>query len=659
MGLQQSGWVTNILRWIFGLLDKLVYGLVKWVLFGVFDMSQITTNSQIFSGIYERIYVILGIFMAFKLSFSFFQYIINPDKLNGKNETGVAKLFGRVALMIGALMLLPGLLFGNGNSKGFLSRAQDAFLPVLPKFIFGAENDTGISFVGDVSKTVEDTATEISITTLRGFFNPTEEIDDVCGEGIFEKTKPIETLDEFFDNINLTCNAKGSILGGTQYYRYSYMFGISTIVGVLELALFLGITLDLAKRLFKMIVLEVIAPVPIMSLIDPKGAKDGAFSHWVKSLISTFLDIFLKLGLVYVIIVLIHLLVNANDKGGIFATFPEHQGFRGTYLTIFLILGLIFFAKEAPKFIKDALGLKGDGGGGLFDDVKTIGKAAGLVGGAAVATGAALAGNMSNAAESAKEGKWGQAAKNFFGSPGAAIAGAIRGGAAGAKGAGKNGNPIAGIQSAISSQSAVNANKYANQVNGSTLLGRTGARLGGLVGRTPADLDEARISGYKAVEDAGKDVDEALTKGIISGDSSKGFTSRHNTYSNGSGGPTFTYKEYRGALDRNDVGWARKHGYSSLAEAAADEKRLSDQAKEDFYKDYIAAVGDASDYDDLRSAEAIFNNAARSSKISGASDYKSFGAAKKSAKAGRRSVISSPKYASRKRSAEAVKKSKK
>ncbi len=100
MGVQEGGWVTDILRWIFGLLDKLVFGLVKWVLFGVFDMSQITTNSQIFSGIYERIYVILGIFMAFKLSFSFFQYIINPDKLNGKDDKGVAKIFTRVALMI-------------------------------------------------------------------------------------------------------------------------------------------------------------------------------------------------------------------------------------------------------------------------------------------------------------------------------------------------------------------------------------------------------------------------------------------------------------------------------------------------------------------------------------------------------------------------------
>ena len=69
MGIQATDWVNWVLRSIFSFLDGIVFSLIKWVMYGVFDLSKITANTEIFSGLYSRIYVILGIFMAFKLSF--------------------------------------------------------------------------------------------------------------------------------------------------------------------------------------------------------------------------------------------------------------------------------------------------------------------------------------------------------------------------------------------------------------------------------------------------------------------------------------------------------------------------------------------------------------------------------------------------------------
>ena len=92
MGLQEQNWFFDIIRPIFGFFDRIVYTLIKWILYGVFDISALSTNSKVFNGIYSRIYVILGIFMAFKLSFSFFQYIVNPDSMSGKSEQGVGKI---------------------------------------------------------------------------------------------------------------------------------------------------------------------------------------------------------------------------------------------------------------------------------------------------------------------------------------------------------------------------------------------------------------------------------------------------------------------------------------------------------------------------------------------------------------------------------------
>ena len=92
MNIVAQTWYLDIFRSIFATLDKMVYGAIKWSLFGIFDLSNLSTNSDVFSGIYSRIYVILGIFMAFKLSFSFFQYLIDPESMTGKSEKSISKV---------------------------------------------------------------------------------------------------------------------------------------------------------------------------------------------------------------------------------------------------------------------------------------------------------------------------------------------------------------------------------------------------------------------------------------------------------------------------------------------------------------------------------------------------------------------------------------
>ena len=84
MVLQAESWINNILRTILAGLDYVIYGLIKNVLFLTFDLANLTTSSKILNGIYSRIYVLLGVFMAFKLSFSFFQYIVDPESMTGK-----------------------------------------------------------------------------------------------------------------------------------------------------------------------------------------------------------------------------------------------------------------------------------------------------------------------------------------------------------------------------------------------------------------------------------------------------------------------------------------------------------------------------------------------------------------------------------------------
>ena len=409
MGLQTAGWVMDIIRVIFGSIDWIVYSLVKLILFGIFDLSSLTTASGIMNGIYARIYVILGIFMAFKLSFSFFQYIVDPESMSGKSEKGVSKLISRTIIMLLVLVSVPSILFGSDEGGGLIQRAQKAFLPMLPRLLLGINEDSGVSIDnGNNTDDIASAADTMAVSTLRAFFAPSQELDSACGQGTYADTPQITSVVEFLSNLNLTCSAGINVdlvlvqFGSAKYYKYTYNFLVSTIVGILLVLMLLGITIDIAKRVFKLIILEVVAPIPIMSLIDPKSSKDGAFSHWLKSLISTFLDIFIKLGLLYVIIMLVQLIVNQK----LFQNYPEffEDPLRASYLTVILILGLIFFAKEAPKFIKDSLGIK-DSGAGLGTGLgAAVGAVGGLVGGRSLS--GMLTGAVAGASADPKQGAW-------------------------------------------------------------------------------------------------------------------------------------------------------------------------------------------------------------------------------------------------------------
>ena len=141
----------------------------------------------------------------------------------------------------------------------------------------------------------------------------------------------------------------------TGRYVFAFNWIVSFIVGIVFLVVLVGFTIDIAIRAIKLAVLRLLAPIPVISYIEPKSAKDGMFASWVKSLTSTYLDLFLRLAIVYFVIFLIQdMIVNGIVIG-------DAGGFVGPVSFVFIMLGLFFFAKMAPKFIKDALGIKGMG----------------------------------------------------------------------------------------------------------------------------------------------------------------------------------------------------------------------------------------------------------------------------------------------------------
>ena len=409
------GFVADFLRGFMAVLDHIGY----FFLGGIFNIFFTIVNADIFQGnvidtFYSRIQMILGILMIFRISITLLQIIVNPDMFKDKQK-GAGSLVMRVVVMLVMLTLIVPIDIPNTNGNplneqinsngilfGFLYQIQNSVIEdnILGKLILGSNTDTittnaggtqlpGMAAVGDV----------ITSEIARSFITPTlnDGYDDISGDpesdNYYEKAAACPDVVAPYFNLNLTsgtllnhinntCNGSN---GETYAFDYTGLGGV--IVAVIMTIIIIGFTLDIAVRAIKLALLRLIAPVPIISYISPGQEKDGAFGNWVKTLTSTYLSLFIRLIIIYFGIYLIILL-----RDGDLVTWVHTSNALTTGLAnIFIIIGILVFMKEAPKFFQDMLGIKGDGK--LFSGIGTMLGAAALTGGlvGSVATGARAA----------------------------------------------------------------------------------------------------------------------------------------------------------------------------------------------------------------------------------------------------------------------------
>ena len=403
-------WWMDIIRSFLAVLDRVVYSLlilIYQILFNIADTTVFSTET--IKNFYSRVQLIIGVFMIFKLCMSLLQTVVNPDNLTDKNN-GLGQIITRILIMLvlfvsiiplnipaeegtyNAYLNESGLLFGTLYS--FQSRVLKT--NVLGKLILGNESTdsgTGSNMDG------EENATSLAAFVLKGFVRINLK-ENATSDGAFDEdgnlieenlictlsnttdgddnrsdievvnnySKENATVGDVLDNINEWCDGPSGD-GHQDNYVFAYTPIISTICGGFLTVVLFGYCVEVAIRAIKLAILRLIAPIPIISYVDPKSTTDGAFSSWIKALTSTYIDLFLRLAIVYLIMFMVEdIITNGLDL-------PIFNGLIGIISTIFIIMGAFFFAKQAPKFIKDALGIKSEGGSGLFSG---LGKIAGV-----------------------------------------------------------------------------------------------------------------------------------------------------------------------------------------------------------------------------------------------------------------------------------------
>lgn len=399
-----AGVFKSMIRTLLASLCDFVYSgiIMFYQLFMAVGDATILTSTDV-QKIFNRVGLILGIIMMFRLIFSFVQYLLDPDKITDK-ETGVGGLIKKVLVVILALGLVNWVF-----EKAF--QLQDNILSenVIGKIVLGVNQDDKVD--------MKEFGTKFSYTLFTNFFYLNPELNEDakksannlgCGEKYFGTDGNVGTLGRYvatfndFENIHNCINEEGKnesgVLFGNKVY-YATFHGLwALIVGGFVLWVLAMYTITLGVRVVKLAFLRIIAPVPILSYLSPK--KSSGFSNWLKQCITTYLDLFIRIAIIYFAMLLINIIFSRGALLGASTNFAVDGS--DTVLTvgldkwfnIILVLGVLLFAKKLPEILGEifpAMSGKGglDFGFGLKSRTDFAGK--GLVkraAGAAIGAGA-------------------------------------------------------------------------------------------------------------------------------------------------------------------------------------------------------------------------------------------------------------------------------
>ena len=304
--------------------------------------------------------------MLFKVIISAIQYIVNPDLFTEK-EKGMFGILKNAIITVMLIAITPTIF-------EFAINIQKDVIGALPKIILNAEmgRSTAISSTGsggtDVSGNVGQS---LAYDVLTSFIH---EREGHPNGKVYDKLNASGRSGVQINNFEsfLAYAGDGISFFGSGNRTYEYMIIISTIGGAFLVYILLSLALDVAIRAFKLAIIEMLSPIPISSYMF----KKENFNKFVEMAMNVYLDLFIRMAVIFVILLFLQFVpsIMHNIFYGPDAFNTGSTGFwkwlEETLAKIALIFGLLMFAKSAPGFITDLLGLKNITGGDMKEMFK-------------------------------------------------------------------------------------------------------------------------------------------------------------------------------------------------------------------------------------------------------------------------------------------------
>ena len=344
--------IIKLVKNLVFLLDRIIYSVAK-VSYSVFCyLSEATiVDGDMIQSITERIYAVLGILMVFVLAYNLLNYIIDPDKISDK-KIGASAIIKDIIIALVVITISP-MLFTK------LYSLQNTIITsgVISNLIMGGYVQSDVN--SNPGRTyIENGANNMVATVFSAFVTPSDDNFSIL-DCDFSQNASNGDYDSY-------CNAykEATETGSLKAFgdivdkdKYDYYIILSTAAGIVLTFFMLSFCLNLGKRVGKMAILQVLAPIPLILEIVP--SKKGLRKTWKDELIKTYLEVFFFQGTVFITVYLITLVPNIVTN--LFLNAPDAGILVKLFTLVFLIFGLLKFGKEAPQLVFDLLGIKASG----------------------------------------------------------------------------------------------------------------------------------------------------------------------------------------------------------------------------------------------------------------------------------------------------------
>ena len=356
IGSAIGDWFLEILHKMLLFFDAVAYTLLAYT-FKLFQlMCTLNFNSLygLISGVLTRIEALVMVFVVYKLGISLITFMLNPEEASKKGKEILINI-----VITAALLLSYNTIFTLFNELSML--------------IIGTPDNYNYVVLGQIA---EITGGKDSGLINRVVFGTDEQIPDVgefiafsvCSTFITDASNPQNTTS--LENA-LSDNGKVNFYKLTNIAaqigkKFDYFYIVGFIGAVYMIYSFVKTTIQVGVRAFKLLILQVIAPIAIITIIG-EGTKGKTFKNFLNKYIAVYIEVFIRMfSMLLICNFVVKFIRNIVDY---FPSINSDEWYTVALMILLIIVAAFKFAGDIPKFIDEILSthLSDNKNGGFLD----------------------------------------------------------------------------------------------------------------------------------------------------------------------------------------------------------------------------------------------------------------------------------------------------